>query len=414
MTQVFDASFTRELAVQSWTMYGIGMFIIALRTYARFHRARSVRGLAPDDWIMMTAVPIFYTMLIVCLNLIASGGGSNLFPPELYDTFTPLQIQERIKGSKIVIVSEQGMLNVIWCLKACMLFMYARMTTGTKHLQLVKYLAIYVGVGWVAVEIAFFTACRPFSGYWGMPPPNPQCTTLENYAIVQALFNISSDLCMLAIPLPMVMSLKLPLKQKIVLGIVFSMGGFVIVAAILTKVYNLTNVYSTVYMSWYTREASVAVYVANLPGIWPLLREHIRFLRSHASYPSNSGLPRYGNLSSANPSANPTRPVPRASKIQKSVGGVTEDEIELSRPSFAKTNRSRSTNSESEERVVEEGSGWGKGFNLAVQVDKTIEVQRGSWDGAGRQVGKERFGWEVETQAPKVNIHGPDGEVIHK
>ena len=48
-----------------------------------------------------------YTALIVCLNVIAGGGGSNLYPPEDFDTFTPQNIQDRIKGSKIVIISEQ-------------------------------------------------------------------------------------------------------------------------------------------------------------------------------------------------------------------------------------------------------------------------------------------------------------------
>jgi hypothetical protein len=48
-----------------------------------------------------------YTALVVCLNVIAGGGGSNLYLPEEFDTFSPLDIQERIKGSKIVIVSEQ-------------------------------------------------------------------------------------------------------------------------------------------------------------------------------------------------------------------------------------------------------------------------------------------------------------------
>lgn len=56
---------------------------------------------------MLTAVPLFYTGLITCLNVIASGGGSNLFPPEQFSTFSEEEIQERIKGSKIVIVSEQ-------------------------------------------------------------------------------------------------------------------------------------------------------------------------------------------------------------------------------------------------------------------------------------------------------------------
>lgn len=61
-----------------------------------------------------------------------------------------------------------------------------------------------------------------------MPPPNPQCTTLQHYSIVQATFNLSSDLCMLLIPLPMVLSLNLPLKQRLVLMLVFSLGIFVV------------------------------------------------------------------------------------------------------------------------------------------------------------------------------------------
>lgn len=120
------------------------------------------------------------------------------------------------------------MLNTIWTLKACMLFMYYRMTVTTVYLKYVRWLAMYVAVGWVAVEIAFFTLCIPFKGYWGMPPPNPQCTTLEYYAMIQAVFNLSSDIAMLLIPLPMIISLSLPLKQKLVLSVVFSMGTFVV------------------------------------------------------------------------------------------------------------------------------------------------------------------------------------------
>jgi len=56
---------------------------------------------------MMTAIPVFYTGLIVCLNVIATGGGSNLFPPEKFATFSQAEINERIKGSKIVVASEQ-------------------------------------------------------------------------------------------------------------------------------------------------------------------------------------------------------------------------------------------------------------------------------------------------------------------
>ncbi|KAI1530657.1 hypothetical protein PtrCC142_008688, partial [Pyrenophora tritici-repentis] len=298
------SDFQWQLGLQSWILYGIGMALISLRAYARWRRVRSLNRFAIDDCIMITAVPLLYTGLIVCLNLIATGGGSNLFPPEQFSTFTQSDIDERVKGSKIVVLSEQCMLNVIWSLKACMLFMYARILTGTSNMKWIKLITVWTVSGWVAVEIAFFTACRPFKGYWAVPPPDPQCTTLVHYAIVQATFNLSSDLFIIAVPVPMILSLKLPLKQKIGLGVLFSIGVFVIIAAILTKVYNLSDVYSTTYMLWYTREASVAVYVANLPGIWPLLREHIRFLREHTNtYPSGqSRMPgftsqQYGNIS---------------------------------------------------------------------------------------------------------------------
>lgn len=55
---------------------------------------------------------------------------------------------------------------------------------------------------------------------------------------------------------------------------VFGMGGFVIVAAVHRAIYCLVpSLISYVYTNWYFREASVAVYVTNLPGIWLLLRD---------------------------------------------------------------------------------------------------------------------------------------------
>lgn len=225
----------------------------------------------------------WYTTLVVCLNVVATGGGSNLFPLEQFSTFTPADIEERIKGSKIVVVSEQAMLNTIYSIKACMLIMYMRLTLGLRQQNMVKAIAIYVACGWVGTELAFFFACRPFNGYWAVPPPNPQCTTLQHYAVAQASFNISSDLLMLGIMLPILSQVNLPTKQKVALILLFGMGSFVILAAILTKVFNLSDVYSPIYMLWYIREASVAMYVANLPMLWPLLRVWFPYLRKTTS-----------------------------------------------------------------------------------------------------------------------------------
>ncbi|OIW25742.1 hypothetical protein CONLIGDRAFT_557599, partial [Coniochaeta ligniaria NRRL 30616] len=273
----FDAIFIKKLKDQSWSLYGVGMFIILLRFFARIKRL-GPRHLQADDYLMLL-VAALYTTLVVTLNVTAKGGGSNLYPPSLAGTFTPPQVAERVYGSKIVVVSEQAMLNVIYTIKCCMLVMYTRLTLGLTTQKLVRWLALYVGLGYAASQVAFFSACRPFRGYWAMPPPDGQCATLQRYSIVQACFNISSDVLMLSVPLPLIARTSMPGRQKAVLAVVMGMGVFVVVAAVLTKVFNLGDVWDPGYMLWYVREASVAVYVGNAPLVWPLVREWVPALR---------------------------------------------------------------------------------------------------------------------------------------
>ena len=113
----------------------------------------------------------------------------------------------------------------------------------------------------------------------------------------------------LAVGIPPVMSARLSVQQKLILGVIFGMvceasscldtitnryqGTFVIVAAILRAIYCLVPaLISYVYMNWYFREASVAVYVTTLPGIWVFLRELFPVLQKlgsrHGTRPTNS------------------------------------------------------------------------------------------------------------------------------
>jgi hypothetical protein len=86
---------------------------------------------------------------------------------------------------------------------------------------------------------------------------------------------------MLLIGLPLLLQVRVPLKQKLILVVIFGMGIFVIVAAVLTKVYCLVpSLISYVYMNWYFREATVAILVTNLPLIWSLLRDVFPALKS--------------------------------------------------------------------------------------------------------------------------------------
>lgn len=86
---------------------------------------------------------------------------------------------------------------------------------------------------------------------------------------------------MLLVAIPMLVQVRVPLKQKMILVILFGMGVFVIVAAVLNKIYCLVpSLISYVYMNWYFREATVAILVTNLPLVWSLLRDVFPALKS--------------------------------------------------------------------------------------------------------------------------------------
>jgi len=227
---------------------------------------------------------------------------------------TPAITAQRVNGSKWVFVSEHAMLLTIWSMKAAMLVLYARVTQGLMQRKILNGVIGWVVLSFVGDELALFTICRPLSQYWAVPVSNQQCASYQYYQIVNAVFNISTDILLLAIGLPPVLKARLSIQQKLILAVVFGMGSFVIVAAILRAIYCVVpSLVSYVYMNWYFREASVAVYITNAPAIWVLLREIFPGLQrlGYSTRKTTSGnkLPNHGGayVTSQVPGVNPDK-----------------------------------------------------------------------------------------------------------
>ncbi|KAL8814589.1 MAG: hypothetical protein Q9223_006197 [Gallowayella weberi] len=246
-----DASFNTEFRVETTALYAVGLVFVIVRLGARLKKFGFTR-LQPDDWFMAQNM-VWYTLLYVSVNEIIFGGGSNFMTQEDIDTLTPESMAMRVRGSKWVLVSEDQ---------------------GLKQLKIVNAVALYVIIGFIGVQIALFTNCRPFYGYWSVPPSSEQCWSYYNYEIVEGCFNVSADLILLIIGLPLLFKARIPLQQKMILLIVFGMGIFVIAAALLCKVYGLyPPLINYSYLNWFFREASVSIYVTNIPVIYSFMRE---------------------------------------------------------------------------------------------------------------------------------------------
>ncbi|PQE15799.1 integral membrane PTH11 protein [Rutstroemia sp. NJR-2017a BBW] len=222
-----------------------------------------------EDWLMCIAM-CFYLSLLVLIN-VSARYMTNLFPPEQLEAIMadPEDVASRRLGSIIVIPLEQCMLASTWCVKKAL-----------------RFLMFYIIVGYVTIMLVYYVGvCRPFNQYWAVPVKNEQCATYSHYSVVQMVFNISSDIGLIIIPLCMFSMARLPLRRKAILMVVFSLAVFTILAAIMNKaapsfstdtssrIYNFESPLTTVYQVWYIRESSVAIWVGNLICCWQIIQK---------------------------------------------------------------------------------------------------------------------------------------------
>ena len=211
-------------------------------------------------------------MLIAFLN-VDHDVSTNLIDPSEPIDLTPHEIEKRTWGSKTVLLVEQSMCAVQWGTKVCLLILYWRLTQNLRQHLAVKIVATYVVVTYCVMFILYFGVwCRPFHDYWAVPTDNVQCTTAINHLITNLVFNLSSDLMIMAIPLPLLLKQHLAWKKKLLMIFPFTLGFFSMICAILSKYSSFTNPFSVAWVYWYCREASTVMIVSNMPYTWALIR----------------------------------------------------------------------------------------------------------------------------------------------
>jgi hypothetical protein len=163
------------------------------------------------------------------------------------------------------------------------------------------------------MEILYFAVwCRPFYNYWALPTPNIQCSAATNHLITNAVFNLSSDVIMLAIGCSFFIRSRLPWDRKLILSGIFGVGIFVILAAVLNKYYSFSHPFGSQWTFWYIRESSTAILVANLPFLWTLLRRMFKLDAFSAEHNSELSVPYHSSRSARGRHAKS----PRNSQVQ--------------------------------------------------------------------------------------------------
>ena len=148
-----------------------------------------------------------------------------------------------------------------------------------------------------ASVIATIFQCTPITRMWNRSLPGT-CINLTAFWYANAIYNLVTDFIILASVPPVVMKLKLPLRQRIGLTGVFGLGVFVFATSILrmTTLEVSSKAPDTTYGTlkstmWTTIEASTAIVCACLPMVrTPIQRFFPRlFPSSYGTLPASRG-----------------------------------------------------------------------------------------------------------------------------
>ena len=204
----------------SWWCTGFALAVILIRVGGRYVRTEA---LFREDWIMFgNILPLLIRMALVHVILI--WGTNNTKTAGL----TPVAIQHRITGSKLVLASRIFYALFIWMAKWSTLEFLKRLVGAFWHtsyevgLQIIRYFLLAT---FIAVIISDLAECHPFTHYWQViPDPGPHCREGIAQLMTMGICDIVTDITLVAFPIPIVIKSEMALRRKISLVLLFGLS----------------------------------------------------------------------------------------------------------------------------------------------------------------------------------------------
>jgi hypothetical protein len=89
----------------------------------------------------------------------------------------------------------------------------------------------------------------PVSAYWTLSFEPQQCINEAVHLLVAGIINTFNDFCVVMIPIPIVLKLRLPLRQRILCAMLFG-AGFIVCFAGAVRIYFFYQLNTTYDKTW--------------------------------------------------------------------------------------------------------------------------------------------------------------------
>ncbi|KAK3369815.1 hypothetical protein B0H63DRAFT_303061 [Podospora didyma] len=183
--------------------------------------------------------------------------------------------------------------NITHCVKLLYVahIFYAAASAFTKLSIITSYLRIFphetlrrilygtavmvAGIGVSAIFATIFQ-CKPIEAAWDYSVPDGQCFPFLDFLYANAAISIATDFILVAAPLPYFWSLNLPLRQRVVICILFGVG-FIAFAASVVRIVSLRDMqgidvtyFLVSPLNWTVIECSLGIICVSIPPMRPL------------------------------------------------------------------------------------------------------------------------------------------------
>ncbi|CAG8957029.1 hypothetical protein HYFRA_00012510 [Hymenoscyphus fraxineus] len=237
---------------------------------------------ADDSFLVLAALCLVGTLVIQ--QYMWSEGMARPPQSSSFDQFVHI-MQMIIPGSTLYVTS-------IWSVKVALVIFYKRIATGGKLQTVYNCLLGFLATSWLVLFFDIIFQCYPIERKWtGVKDPKCKTATTPTFGrIILACSQHASEinfwmtvLLIIALPISMVIKLKMPQKQKIGVAAMFALGIFVVISSIIRAYFSKAGeIMSTCTVSMI--ETSIAIVAASLPVFRTLLSGGMKRRTSSLSY----------------------------------------------------------------------------------------------------------------------------------
>ncbi|KAI1334875.1 hypothetical protein F5Y15DRAFT_265809 [Xylariaceae sp. FL0016] len=229
----FDAD-TQQGVLLTWVFGTLAISLMTLRLIMRTIRERSWNL---SDYLTAFAIVLMLARSLLTHYVLTLGDNQHLaekLGPDYAETITTAEMNRRMLGAKLSLPNRAVYNTYIWTQKGVVLLLTERLLAGLpRTVYVIRCYWVVLLVTLLAVQITSLSECHPFHLYWQIIPDPGTCSETSMLLYVLTATNITTDLMLIALPMPYLFRVKRSLFQKIQLIALFSIGFTLVVIAIL-------------------------------------------------------------------------------------------------------------------------------------------------------------------------------------